>query len=118
MSPVARILICEPHAEVRELLRHVVVRLGHEPVYSGSNAPREDDVDAVLLEPAHAPSLDAASRLRLKRPDLPIVCTSIHPPDGGLGPLDPFAYLLKPFALEELENIIRRALAQAPLQAA
>jgi CheY-like chemotaxis protein len=107
---VARILICEPHAEVRELLAHVVVRLGHEPVDALAHAPDGDDVDAVLLEPAHAPSREAVARLRVSRPGLPVVCTSIHPPAADDG-IDAFAYLLKPFALEDLEDGLMRALA-------
>jgi CheY-like chemotaxis protein len=108
---LARILICEPHAEVRELLGHVVVRLGHEPVHGLPPAPHGDEVDAVLLEPAHAPSREAVAALCLSRPGLPVVCTSIHPPGGDEDDLEPFAYLLKPFALEDLENAIERALA-------
>jgi CheY-like chemotaxis protein len=111
---VARILICEPHAEVRELLGHVVVRLGHEPVDALAHAPDGDDVDAVLLEPAHAPSRETVARLRQSRPALPVVCTSIHPPTGDEDDLNPFAYLLKPFALEDLEDAIDRALQSAP----
>jgi CheY-like chemotaxis protein len=110
MRAVARILICEPHAEVRELLGHVVVRLGHEPVDALAHAPDGDDVDAVLLEPAHAPSREAVARLRVSRPALPVVCTSIHPPEAD-GEVESFAYLLKPFALEDLEDAIERALA-------
>ena len=111
---MARILICEPHAEVRELLGHVVVRLGHEPVDALAHAPDGDDVDAVLLEPAHAPSREAVAQLRLRRPGLRVVCTSIHPPGADDAELEAFAYLLKPFALEDLEDAIQRALETAP----
>jgi CheY-like chemotaxis protein len=104
---VARVLICEPHAEVRELLRRIVVRLGHEPVLEDAElAP----VDAILLEPSHAPSVERAQAFRAVNGDTPIVCASIELPDAGSRRLAPIAYLVKPFALPDLQHAISRAL--------
>jgi len=107
-----RILVIERHAEVRALLGHVVERLGHEPVYPagrrGDVLP-EGDVDVLLLEPADPGALSAAEALRLRREELPIVCTSIYPDSERARQLRPHAYLVKPFGLAELE----RALAMA-----
>lgn len=100
-------LICEPHPEVRELLSRIVVRLGHEPVLEDAElAP----VDAILLEPAHAPSVERAQAFRAVNRDTPIVCASIELPDAGSRRLAPVAYLVKPFALPDLQHAISRAL--------
>jgi hypothetical protein len=104
---VARVLICEPHPEVRELLRRIVVRLGHEPVLDDADL---GVVDAILLEPAHAPSVERAQAFRATDGDTPIVCASIELPDAGSRRLGPVAYLIKPFALPELEHALKRAL--------
>jgi CheY-like chemotaxis protein len=104
---VARVLICEPHPEVRELLRRIVVRLGHEPLLEDAALER---VDAIVLEPAHAPSVERAQAFRGAKGDTPIVCTSIELPDAGSRRLNPVAYLVKPFALPDLEHAIHAAL--------
>jgi hypothetical protein len=101
------VLICEPHPEVRELLSRIVVRLGHDPVLEDADlAP----VDAILLEPAHAPSVERAQAFRAVNGETPIVCASLELPDAGSRRLAPIAYLLKPFALPDLEHALSRAL--------
>ena len=42
--------------------------------------------------------------------DTPIVCASIELPDTGSRRLAPIAYLVKPFALPDLQHAISRAL--------
>jgi hypothetical protein len=102
------VLICEPHPEVRELLSRIVVRLGHDPVLDDADlAP----VDVILLEPAHAPSVERAQAFRAVNSETPIVCASLEFPDAGSRRLAPIAYLVKPFALPDLEHAISRALA-------
>jgi CheY-like chemotaxis protein len=104
-----RILVCEPHAEVRALLGHVVERLGHEPVYAtgrrGDVLP-EGDVDVLILEPADPAALTAAESLRLEHEELPIVCASIYPDSDAAERLRPLAYLVKPFGLSDLERAL------------
>ena len=104
-----RILVCEPHAEVRALLGHVVERLGHEAVYPtgrrGEMLP-DGDVDVLILEPADSAALTAALSLRRKHEELPIVCASIYPDFEAAERLRPLAYLVKPFALSELERAL------------
>jgi CheY-like chemotaxis protein len=107
MKGVARVLICEPHPEVRELLRRIVVRLGHDPVLDDADL---GPVDAILLEPAHLPSVERAQAFRAADGETPIVCASIELPDAGSRRLRPTAYLVKPFALPDLEGALRRAL--------
>ena len=109
MVRVMRILVVEPHAEVRALLGHVVERLGHEAVFP--SGPRgevlpDGDVDVLLLEPADPAARTTAERLRRRRRELPIVCASIYPDFEQLGSLRPVAYLVKPFSLCELERAL------------
>ena len=104
-------LICEPHPEVRELLRRIVVRLGHEPVLDDDAL---GDVEAIVLEPAHAPSIERAQAFRAVAGDVPVICASIDLPNGGTRRLNPFVHLVKPFALPEIEAALTQALAAAP----
>jgi CheY-like chemotaxis protein len=107
MRAVAKVLICEPHPEVRELLSRVVVRLGHEPLLDDAELA---SVDAILVEPSHAPSVERAQAFRAVNGHTPIICASIDLPDAGSRQLDPTAYLVKPFALPDLEAALTRAL--------
>jgi len=108
IGAVARVLICEPHPEVRELLCRIVVRLGHVPVLEDA---RLGPVDAILLEPAHAPSVERAAAFKAVDEDTPVVCASIDLPNAGTRRLDPTAYLVKPFALPDVEHALTQALA-------
>ena len=107
---MARILISEPHPDLRILLEAIVRRAGHEPVGHGELAL--DEAPAVMiLEPASAAGLAAAAGLRRRLEDLPIICTSSLPPSERTRALGPVAYLVKPFRLVELEAAIALALA-------
>ncbi len=109
---MARILVCEPHPEVRSLLAHVVARLGHEAVFppeDGGSLLREASVDVLVIEPADPRALASAQILRLEREGIPIVCASIYPPSSHTRRLDPLAYLVKPFALGDLEAALAAA---------
>jgi CheY-like chemotaxis protein len=107
---VARILISEPHPDLRVLLEAIVRRAGHEPVGHGE-LTSDDAPELLILEPASADGLAAAARLRSRLEDLPIICTSILPPNADTRALGPAAHLLKPFRLVELEDAISDALA-------
>jgi DNA-binding response OmpR family regulator len=107
---MARILISEPHPDLRILLEAIVRRAGHEPVGHGELAG--DEAPAVMiLEPASAADLAAAARLRRRLEDLPIICTSILPPSDRTRALGPVAYLVKPFRVGDLESALVSALA-------
>jgi CheY-like chemotaxis protein len=106
---VARILISEPHPDLRVLLEAIVRRAGHEPVGQGELASDETP-ELMILEPASADGLAAANRLRSRLEDLPIICTSVLPPSAATQALSPVAHLLKPFRLLELEEAITAAL--------
>jgi DNA-binding response OmpR family regulator len=107
---MARILICEPHPDIRSLLSFVVRRLGHEPVISDGSRTQLFGVDAVVLEPGHEEALGLATWVREHAPSTAIVCASIYPPWGDTEALHPDAYLVKPFPLFRLENALASAL--------
>jgi CheY-like chemotaxis protein len=107
---MARILISEPHPDLRVLLEAIVRRAGHEPVGHGE-LTSDDAPQLMILEPASADGLAAAARLRRRLEDLPIICASILPPSAESLALGPTAHLLKPFRLVELEAAISSALA-------
>jgi hypothetical protein len=105
---MGRVLILEPDAEVRELIRRVVSRLGHEPLAPArmpAHIPAA--LDAVVLEPAWAPALELARRLLEGDPKLPVVFESIEPWIPEFDSLRPLRYLVKPFGLRELEEAIQ-----------
>lgn len=106
---MARILIIDPSPEICELIGHVVQRLGHEPVrLVGPGQGVQSGADLALVEPAFPETLAVAQRLREADPELPIACLSIQAKsEVALARLAPVAYLMKPFALRELEELVR-----------
>ena len=106
---MARIAIGEPQDDVRLLIEHVLVRMGHDPV----GRHEADDADALLIEPASPHDLALARHVREQRRELPIVCISIEPASEDALALDPAVYLVKPFTLAGLRDAIERALIPA-----
>jgi CheY-like chemotaxis protein len=114
LGQMARILICEPHDDITALLELVIRRLGHEPVDWCDHGAAE--VDIAVLEPGEPAGLELA-RLPRRR-DIPMLFTSIYPPDAETLELRPAAYLVKPFPLHALERALQRALAAIPARSA
>ncbi|HEY3920976.1 MAG TPA: hypothetical protein VGL76_02580 [Gaiellaceae bacterium] len=113
---MARILIVEPHADIRALLEHVVRRLGHEPVLADWHDLEPPAVDAAVIEPGDPQGIPYARALRSQ--GLPVVFTSIFPAEPDALDLEPAAYFVKPFALNELENVLCSALESGERQLA
>jgi DNA-binding response OmpR family regulator len=111
--PVARVLICEPHDDISALLELVVRRLGHEPVAFDGGDVDHIGVDAAVIEPGEPSALEVARSLRLR--NVPVLFTSIYPPDAHALELNPAAYLVKPFPLYALERALEAALAVTAL---
>ena len=107
---MAHILISEPHPDLKLLFEAVVRRTGHEPIGSGE-LDNGDTPAVMILEPASVEGRAAAARLRGRFGDLPIICTSIYPPNAETRALEPVAFLIKPFRLSELAGAIEIALA-------
>jgi CheY-like chemotaxis protein len=112
IGTVARILIVESHAEVRELLERVIGRLGHEAVPAQPGELDLSAIDACVLEPAVSAGDETARALA--EAAIPTVCVSIWPPSAELRELEPAAYLLKPFSLGDLERALMDALRRIP----
>ncbi len=103
MTP--RVLIVEPHQDVRKLLELSMRRLGFEPVVPANGGSGE--VDAVVLEPSWAHGRAILRRLGNDVP--PVVCLSIYPREAGFAPPESVAYLIKPASLEQLGDALRDA---------
>ena len=106
---MARVLICEPHDDISALLELVVRRLGHEPVAFMGGDVDHIGVDAAVIEPGEPSALEVARSLRLR--NVPVLFTSIYPPEAHALELNPAAYLVKPFPLYALERALEAALA-------
>ena len=109
---MARVLICEPHDDIRALLELVVRRLGHEPVAGSGPALAHAGVDAAVIEPGEPGGLQLARTLRAH--GVPVLFTSIYPPSDDLLELSPAADLIKPFPLSTLEGALEQALVLSP----
>lgn len=107
---MAAVLICEPHGDISSLLELVVTRLGHTPVtWSGDLDLSE--IDAAIVEPGEAGCMRVATRLAAA--GVPVLFTSIFPPDDSSESLRPAAYLVKPFPLYRLADALTAALQPA-----
>jgi CheY-like chemotaxis protein len=106
---MAKILISEPHEDVRMLLMAMAARLGHEPVPVEAVATVPTDAQVLVFEPAEPESLEHAQALRRELPDLRLVCVSIKPPEPEWLELGPSAYVIKPFSLDSLHSALTAA---------
>jgi hypothetical protein len=101
---MAAVLICEPHDDIRSLLRLVVTRLGHTPLTWSGGDLDVSKIDAAIVEPGDPTGMRTA--IRLAGAGVPVLFTSIFPPDDATNSLRPAAYLVKPFPLYRLEEAI------------
>lgn len=101
---MAAVLICEPHDDISALLQLVVKRLGHTPVVFTGGEADVPEVDAAIVEPGEPVGMRLA--IRLASAGVPVLFTSIFPPDESTASLRPAAFLLKPFPLYRLEEAI------------
>jgi hypothetical protein len=113
---VARVLICEPHDDISALLELVVRRLGHEPVPFCGRDVEHIGIDVAVIEPGEADGMRLARSLRAQ--SVPVLFTSIYPPDEHVLEIEPVAYLVKPFPLYALERALESALANIQTPAA
>ena len=90
---------------------HVVTRLGFEPRLGGyarrGSSRMQTSTSCSSSRPTHGP-VDGACAEGLRR-KLPIICASIYPDSPGAERLRPLAYLMKPFALVDLERALLTA---------
>lgn len=117
MSPAARIALCEPHPELRALLRRALERVGHTVVACETPGGRDEELDLLVLDPGDGRMLERARELRGRDPGLPIVCICTFAPDEHVVALGPLAVMQKPFRIAELEQSVEAALARTPAAA-
>jgi CheY-like chemotaxis protein len=111
MERMARIYILEPEAKVRDLLVRVAERLGYEALeYDVSAPPEIVEGDVLVVEPSDPPSLAAAVDVHERVPNVEIVCVSVYSSLPEEVALEPRAFVVKPFRLEELEQALREAI--------
>ena len=102
---MARILIAEPTPALHQLLEQVVTDVGHEPV-DAAGACEKLACDALILEPDWPGARRLAECLRHTVPTLPVVCVSKRSSSSWATEFGVDAYLVKPFALQDLEEAI------------
>jgi CheY-like chemotaxis protein len=110
---MASILVSEADPDVRRLLAVLLTRLGHEAIVLGGGFDTPPPADLLLLEPAAPECLEQAWLVRLYDPTIPVVCVSVLPEEATFLRVGPLGYLTKPFTLEQLGDVIDRALAPA-----
>jgi CheY-like chemotaxis protein len=110
---VPRVLIFEPHDDIRALFELVTRRLGYEPVAFGRD--EQGPFDAAVIEPGEPGGMRLAMRMRAQ--GTPVIFASIFPVDHSTQALHPSAHLVKPFPLYQLEQALHAAV-EAPPQAA
>ncbi len=105
---MAAVLICEPHGDISSLLELVVRRLGHNPISWTGGDLDVSAIDAAIVEPGEPGGMRLA--IRLVSAGVPVLFTSIFPPDDSTESLHPAAYLVKPFPLYTLEAALNTVL--------
>lgn len=102
-------LVIEPSTEIRDLLQHIVVRLGHEAVEYGSTADAAA-VDVVILDPTANGAENVARYFAREHPAVPLVCVSVYPRAVLEPDFDCRAYVEKPFTQREIADALSAAL--------
>ncbi len=122
---MARILVVDDNADLREVLRRALERAGHEVVLAidgarGALAWRESGADLALVD-IHMPDMDGIEllvQLRVLAPTMPVVMMSGGDQTQRLDLLQDTTLLgaagvlAKPFTLDELFGVVARVLAR------
>ncbi len=106
---MARILICEPVAETRELMERLVRRMGHDIV----GIERLETVDVLLFEPESRAGLALAKLLLETQPRANLVACSAAPPRAEIKLPRLVASLLQPFSPADFARVLNGAMAAA-----
>jgi hypothetical protein len=106
---MARIVIWEPRAELRDLFEATVAQMGHEPTLSGELRDWSPAADAFLVDVDEEGAAEAVARAMADAPGLPLIACSIYPRGERPMGLEPVAHLVKPFSRPELERAIAEA---------
>lgn len=121
---MTRLLIVDDEPSICWGLKKLGERMGHEVDVASSaeqaiDAVREQSVDAIVLD-VRLPGMDgleAMQHLRAAVPNAPIIVITAH---GNLSTAvkavrkGAFEYIVKPFDLEQIERVLKRAFQPAP----
>jgi CheY-like chemotaxis protein len=110
---MASVLISEVERDVRRLLTTIVERLGHEAIVLEPDAVVPPRADVLLVDPFAPACVEHVRLVRAFFPELPIVCMWPLPEDLGSIGRGPTFFLPKPFAPEQLAEVLERAVAGA-----
>lgn len=111
---MARVLIIEQCAAIRELVAATVAGLGHEPLpVDPRTATEVPGADLVLVEPELPQARRLVARFLADFPGVPVVAVTSDP-DGlaSLAGIGPVIQLEKPFRLDDLRRVIASALGE------
>jgi PAS domain S-box-containing protein len=114
-SPAARVLVVEDDPNLAELAADIMRELDYEPVVVHGAADalaainRGDDFQLVFSDvvmPGGISGMEMARRMRLRRPELPILLTSGYSETATAAGGPEFPLLLKPYELNDLRQAI------------
>jgi DNA-binding NtrC family response regulator len=107
----ASVLISEVEPDVRRLLVLLVERRGHAAIALDVNVAVPPRADLLLVDPVAPVSVEHARLARALFPDLPVVCLNPLPNAAGFLARGRTYFLPKPFAPDQLDAVLERALA-------
>lgn len=111
MAP-ASVLISEVEPDVRRLLVLLVERRGHAAIALDANVVAPPRADVLLVDPVARAGVEHARLARAHFPELPVVCLNPLPASAGFLDHGPTYFLPKPFAPDQLDAVLERALAE------
>jgi len=112
---MASVLVSEVDPDVRRLLVLLLERGEYVPVVLGTDVVDPPRAAALIVDPISPVSVEHARRARAAAPELPVVCLNPPPADAGFLQQGPTYFLPKPFAPEQLGEILGRALGCSPV---
>ncbi len=107
----ASVLISEAEPDVRRLLVLLVERRGHAAIALDANVVVPPRADVLLVDPVAPSSVEHARLVRARFPELPVVCLNPLPATAGFLDRGPTYFLPNPFAPDQLDAVLERALA-------
>jgi hypothetical protein len=108
---MASVLISEVEPDVRRLLVLLVERRGHAAIALDANVVVPPRADVLVVDPIAATSVEHARLVRALFPELPVVCLNPLPKSATFLGHGPTYFLPKPFAPDQLDATLERALA-------
>jgi CheY-like chemotaxis protein len=109
---MASVLVSEVDPDVRRLLETLLERRGHKPIVLHDDVVVPPRADVLLVDPVTRSSIEHARLVRAFFPELPILCMNPLPDGVGFLGRGPIAFLPKPFAPEQLHEMLDRVVAR------